>query len=82
LNTEELAFQDAVVYPNPASNELHILNASLAPLSFELIGINGQKLFSGSANSGISAIDLSSFECGVYFLHLSNQQVVKILIAR
>lgn len=82
LNTEELTYQDAVVYPNPASNELHILNASLAPISFELIGINGQKLFSGSAHSGISAFDLSAFESGVYFLHLSNQQVVKILIAR
>jgi len=54
-------------YPNPVSDILNIkLNNSFENVSFELVDLNGRKLFEGQTD----AINMSGYNAGVYILNV------------
>lgn len=63
------------IYPNPAGNELNILdlNEGHHNLSFYLIDTRGQILQTGMLNNGNPKLDLSKMASGVYFLNVSDE---------
>lgn len=71
-------FRISMVYPSPAINELTIENFSG---NFEIINSNGLLMKSGSV-MGLSIVDISNLQNGLYFVRLENHSVKKILISR
>ncbi len=58
------------IHPNPAKNTVYINCKSDNEYSIELINISGQIMYKGVLNSNNKSIDLSNFNCGLYFLSL------------
>jgi hypothetical protein len=72
-----------MVYPNPVGNELHILQKSLEPLSFDLVNSYGAIMISGTLTNQQTVIQLASLPAGIYYLRIegmirSNQKLVKL----
>jgi len=69
------------VYPNPTSNNLVIeLNGSLSePLTFNLLGINGQKVFKGTLTQSRTTVDMTTLGKGVYFVHIDGYEPKRVV---
>ena len=55
-----------IVYPNPATNELHLPN-ELTNFSFKIFTVSGKLLFEGENNK---TIDISKLEHGMYYISI------------
>lgn len=63
----------AILYPNPAQNELIISN-DISDLQLEIINCNGQKLFQKNRLLGTTqVVDLTHFERGMYVVKLTKR---------
>jgi hypothetical protein len=69
-----------VIYPNPASSQLFIESKILKDTEFNIINLLGEKIVSGSLNSQIGIIDISSLAPNIYFLRVANETVKFIKI--
>lgn len=79
-STEEISYDGPFsVYPNPASDYLHIKNISRAE-SFSLTNCMGQIIYSGKLEEGDNIIDIGSYTNGIYFLEIDRKYFYKILI--
>jgi hypothetical protein len=58
------------MYPNPATNEVFVLNETDLSLILEVRDIVGKIIIQKSIASGETALDLTSFESGTYFFNL------------
>jgi hypothetical protein len=68
------------IYPNPATERLTIDNRSGQALEFEILDVVGNNVYSGKLITGKSAIDISQFADGLYFLKAGkNGRAVKIV---
>jgi hypothetical protein len=85
--TDELKEDQAIeCYPVPTSSQVVVEFSSVpANTSFELFGMNGKVILSGSLDSMVNSIDLGPFANGTYFIKiykngicLSNKKLVKI----
>lgn len=75
--TEKSADASVKVYPNPSTDG--IFNVDYATTSsIKVINLLGATVYEGntSMNSGSEAIDLSSFDNGIYIMYVSNGDVV------
>ncbi|MBD3636059.1 MAG: T9SS type A sorting domain-containing protein [Crocinitomicaceae bacterium] len=68
---EELTF-DGRIYPNPASNEVHIdLNSS--PSLIEIFDLSGRKVYSKLPTESIVNINVNSWDPGVYVVRMTGE---------
>ena len=76
--SENVAFEDLMVFPNPTENELNIqfssfdsgmMNATIFNLAGQVVSAEA---FAVNAGSMFHTIDTSNLESGVYFVNLSN----------
>jgi hypothetical protein len=65
-----------LVYPNPASDVLHILNKNMELVSVRIVDINGQVVVHQSIDHVDSIIDVSGLNAGMYFYELVGKEVV------
>lgn len=56
------------LYPNPVSHVLHIELLSNKRVSYDLMGIDGQRIQSGNLISGTNSFDVRHLENGIYTL--------------
>lgn len=72
------------VYPNPATDKLHIEGVNSEAVCI-LFSMSGQQVLSHKLDGGQQAIDLSSLPPGVYFLSIKQDDMVerkKLIITR
>ena len=76
--SENVAFEDLMVFPNPTENELNIqfssfdsgiMNATIFNLAGQIVSAEA---FAVNAGNMFHTIDTSNLESGVYFVNLSN----------
>ena len=60
------------IYPNPASENITILNSRYPNLSYQFYNVTGQQIGEGSVSSTMNTISLARFAEGVYFLRLTD----------
>jgi len=68
LETAEKLLEDLRFYPNPANNELNIVNPSQEMLRTELLDLNGRKLNEWSIGPSVGTITLPEIGSGIYLL--------------
>jgi len=74
INSEE--FENLVIYPNPASTVLNIINGENSTM--EVYNMLGQILYSKSNISINEQVQVSQFTNGTYFVKITNGSAVKI----
>jgi len=62
------------VFPNPVYNRLFVESDVVGTI--EIINSQGQVLLKDKATKGINQYDISSFQKGIYFVILHNNQIV------
>ena len=60
------------IYPNPASENITILNSRYPNLSYQFYNVTGQQIGEGSVSSTMNTVSLARFAEGVYFLRLTD----------
>ncbi len=74
LNTQEFEFLgDLKIYPNPASSSITVMNNRYPHLSFQMINVFGQRIYSGSLSNTMNTIAVDNLAEGVYFLYLLDE---------
>ena len=76
-STEILNLSNEQVYPNPASDELNIVNVKVGT-RIELISSDGRAMKSIVANGEEVRIDVSSFPYGMYIIRTSLEDELRI----
>ena len=71
--------QNAVIYPNPCNGIFRLESKLQANTPFSISDIHGRIIYTGKTAGTISALDISMFESGVYFLRIE-EQVVKVVV--
>lgn len=69
-------FQDVIIYPNPAKNELNVEVGSRRKFNLDLINNLGQLILSIPLESNLLKIDLKDVEAGFYTLRLTDNKNV------
>jgi hypothetical protein len=67
------------VYPNPATNEIHVEQLQ-KPLFFQLKNAAGQDVLSGEVTPDHPIICVDKNQRGVYFLTLENKEIVRVVL--
>src|SRR5690606_40143280 len=62
-----------LIYPNPASTTLTVLNNRYPNLRYQLFNVIGQEINSGSLSNTMNTIIVDNISEGIYFLYLVNQ---------
>lgn len=62
------------LYPNPNKGQLNLQNSTHVAVNIELYNLAGKKLLQTTVGPGSSAIDLGSFELGLYLVRVYNNQ--------
>ena len=78
LNENLMNFQQIVIYPNPAYNEIVIefKQNSITNRMVEIIDMNGQLIYNQEMEGTSHQIDLSSFQKGVCFITITSNDFV------
>jgi hypothetical protein len=71
---EELA-QSIRVFPNPATDELHIESSSVLSGEYMLFDAAGRKVLEGGLTGSMTLISLNGFAPGMYTVQLNNQTI-------
>lgn len=71
LDSEDFTASDFKIYPNPATDILHI-ETQIPFNSIRLFDIHGREVYSKSEN--LEAIDVSAYEAGIYFLNFETEK--------
>ncbi|MBU2951700.1 sulfatase-like hydrolase/transferase [Tamlana agarivorans] len=70
------------VTPNPTKDIINIKTNTTTPTEYLIYNLSGRVLLSGTFNNGITTIDLSQFNQGLYLIKFSNKgkfETIKIL---
>lgn len=73
LTNETLIINNLVIYPNPANRTLSI-NTEINNYKVEIVDVSGRQLIQQSNLSGISTIDISGLNPGVYMIEVDNKK--------
>lgn len=65
-NTEELTINNMVIYPNPAHEYIKIESEKKSEI--KVYSVNGQIVLKRNINEGVSTIDISNLNSGMYFI--------------
>ncbi|MFD2823551.1 T9SS type A sorting domain-containing protein [Lacinutrix iliipiscaria] len=84
LHTDEYSEAESLIsiYPNPASELLHIKTSLNEPLKVEIYSIEGKYVYNKMISNSISSIDISTMSSGLYFVKILNQNAENILIKK
>lgn len=74
LSNQEFDYDKVDLYPNPAGTTFYVTVKHKA--NYELIGINGQILKTGSLQIGENKVDISNFQSGVYLLKVNDERKI------
>jgi hypothetical protein len=85
LSTENFELSDVVVYPNPASDKLHVTLKNATVTEVVLFDALGKMVYKDNKSDSqlIHSVDVSSYDTGFYFLRISTSKgavTKKILI--
>lgn len=82
LGTEDITSSNFKIYPNPASNNLHIDTFLATDFSYEIISLDGKVMQSAKTQLNNNKIDVSKLASGMYLLELKseNQRTVQKFI--
>ncbi|MFT5777682.1 MAG: hypothetical protein ACI837_000630 [Crocinitomicaceae bacterium] len=69
---DEISMANASVYPNPVEEVLNIAISTEDAFKLELIDNSGKLILVRNIDQQSTSIDMSSFEAGIYFLRLSD----------
>jgi lysyl endopeptidase len=73
LNVTDNEFAGTLeIYPNPAINYITVMNNKYPNLSYTIFNLMGQKLKQGSLSNTENMLSVESFDEGVYFLYLED----------
>jgi hypothetical protein len=81
LSVNDYNLNNIVIYPNPTKDVINI-NAKTLINTVTVNNVLGEEILNITPNSLISIIDLSVYNAGVYFVHIStenNFEVIKII---
>ncbi len=81
----EAAIPTLKVYPNPASDLLHIDNSAMNITSLEIWDLSGKAVYrQTSINTAVLSVDVSKFSAGVYTIKVTadGREIVEKLIVR
>ncbi|KXK38878.1 MAG: T9SS type A sorting domain-containing protein [Saprospiraceae bacterium] len=71
VSTEDAVFPTIIVYPNPASDIIHIQTASDVTItSFTITDITGKSILNHSASGNHISIDASQLSSGIYMIRI------------
>ncbi|MEZ4778517.1 MAG: T9SS type A sorting domain-containing protein [Flavobacteriaceae bacterium] len=78
---------ELLIYPNPASNEIMVMNMRYPNLSYRFFNMLGQELKNGSMSNSENRLLIEDYPEGIYFLQLIDEDTKdnitkKILISR
>lgn len=78
--TESEIYLDYIFYPNPTHNYINVaINNQIRNKYYSIFNLNGKQVLSGQfINAGLQSIDVSSLECGLFFIFL-DQFLYKII---
>lgn len=76
MGVEDLAFQEVNIFPNPAQQNLQVLNAE--GLDMAIFDVMGRKVFEKQTLSAQEQIQVSKMAEGTYFVHLTDGQDVRV----
>jgi len=81
LTYQETGSRKSIVYPNPTPGTVHITIGDRKLLGSQaiLVDQNGRVLLSQKIVSETQAINLGNFPNGIYYIRLSNKEVLKVL---
>lgn len=79
INQLPLKISEASIYPNPASDNIHIMNTSHSK-SYSFIDSMGKLYKYGGLTDGDNMLDVSSYQNGLYFLEIDKKYFFKIII--
>lgn len=71
--------QQSIIYPNPASNALHIISAEGSRKKIVLLDITGRKVFEKITNNQRIEINTASFSNGTYLLEIKDELATSTL---
>lgn len=85
LSTENFELSDVVIYPNPASDKLHVTLKNATVTEVVLFDALGKMVYKDNKSDSqlIYSVDVSSYDTGFYFLRISTSKgavTKKILI--
>ncbi len=80
LSINENEFEKGIrIFPNPTNDKLNITSSmEIFPLQIEMYDSQGRKIIDQMMGASNLQLDLSSFEQGLYFVHISNAGQRKI----
>ena len=72
---EKGLFNQIMVYPNPASEEIQVFSNQLSVNSIEIFNLLGEKIYSAPITDNRSpiTINIAAFSKGMYFLEVENK---------
>jgi hypothetical protein len=77
--TEDVGIEDIsaatetpFLYPNPAINQVTLVNVFKSPATYTITSLTGQTVYSGSVESALKTVSLDQFVPGVYLVSISN----------
>ena len=68
----ENSVDDILIYPNPASNEIHIKGIK-EPTNFTMISNDGKQVMSGTVSENKSSISIQEISSGNYIITLNKK---------
>lgn len=83
VGLDESTLQSVAVFPNPASDILHITGLKTdKPIGYNLVDLVGKNLQSGEVSGNQPEINIQNLPAGIHFLVLDQTRVVKFLVQR
>ncbi|MDA7744854.1 T9SS type A sorting domain-containing protein [bacterium] len=80
LGVKEITNEVAVVFPNPAANNLTIEFQKATSAEIKIINLQGQIIYTGSISaSRQTLVDVSSFPSGVYWIEIQAKNQVQLI---
>ncbi len=76
VNIKDLADNDFVIYPNPASNFIIIKNNSSKNFNLKIFDLTGRIILTKDVSNYTEKIDLSEFTKGVYIIRISSNNKI------
>jgi hypothetical protein len=66
--------ENALVYPNPATESIHVNAAGLGQTKLTLCDIIGNTVYQSQLNNEKSTVNVKDFPRGIYLLHLQGEK--------
>lgn len=84
LSTNFPSHRDFEIYPNPAQDQLHLINKTTTSFTIEIFDVSGKLVLKTAGHAAHQTLNVSQLDSGVYFCKVShdnkNSTVLKLAI--